>query len=164
MIPEDEARALIEAELAKAGESGLSAAELVVATDHSFSAVDAQAMALAIGAKAQKVWTGWGLTKERATIKYVLEAPTVYSKVEEVYLLRSEDDNFDDLVEQTARISRGDYVTTKDDHKAAMELLWNHLDQRGVLARKYEEHRHVRDESSLGIFVKVYESTTGLAG
>ncbi|MEU3690563.1 hypothetical protein [Streptomyces narbonensis] len=90
-------------------------------------------------------------------------SPTEYERVQALYEVRTDDDNFDDLVAQTARVAREDYVTSKDDHQAAMELLWNHLDGRGVLMEKYKQNQHVRDDSDLGVFVKVFETVNGLA-
>ncbi|MEU3599683.1 hypothetical protein ABZ714_13295 [Streptomyces sp. NPDC006798] len=76
---------------------------------------------------------------------------------------RTDEQNWDALLEQIGRVARHDYESSREDHQKAMELLWEHFENRGTwLADRYREARHIRDESDLGIFVKVYESTTGL--
>ncbi|MEU3690564.1 hypothetical protein [Streptomyces narbonensis] len=71
----EEAAVLIKNELVKAGEDGATVAQLITAVDHALPAMDVRAIALVVGAKEQKVWTGWGLTQGpegRHTIKYAL--------------------------------------------------------------------------------------------
>ncbi|MEW1546848.1 hypothetical protein [Streptomyces tsukubensis] len=91
------------------------------------------------------------------------EAP-VFARTVAVYRGRTDEQNWDALLEQVGRIARHDYESDPDDHRKAMELLWSHFEARGTwLADRYAEARGVRDDSDLGLFVKIFESVNGLA-
>ncbi|MFG2620752.1 hypothetical protein ACGFXC_24375 [Streptomyces sp. NPDC048507] len=95
---------------------------------------------------------------------------TEFDRVSSIYETQSDEVNWHELLDQIERVVRKDYRTTQDDHQRAMELLWNHLENRktaggvGWLAAHYEELKHTRDDSQIGIFVMVYENVAGLAG
>ncbi|RST07932.1 hypothetical protein EF910_05705 [Streptomyces sp. WAC07149] len=69
----EEAADILRAELLKAGADGLTVPQLVVLAGNDLPAMDVRAIAVAIGAKEEKFWTGYGLTKGRSKIRYVLK-------------------------------------------------------------------------------------------
>ncbi|WP_367138552.1 MULTISPECIES: hypothetical protein [Streptomyces] len=103
----------------------------------------------------------------RAAVKVCLaeEAKTpVFARTVRVYKKRSDKQNWDDLLEQVSRVACHDYESTGDDHRKTLELLWNYFEGKGSWLREhYEQAKGVRDDSKLGVFVKVYESTVGLS-
>lgn len=88
-----------------------------------------------------------------------------YNRIKSGYLARSDEDNWDDLLDQITMIATKRQTSTPADHRMAMGLLWNYFDGKGdFLKRRYESLRGVRNNSPAGLFVKIYESTSGLSG
>ncbi|MFF3555313.1 hypothetical protein ACWD4V_15975 [Streptomyces tsukubensis] len=87
----------------------------------------------------------------------------VFARTVAVYRGRTDEQNWDALLEQAGRVARHDYETDLEDHRKTMELLWEYFEDKGSwLADRYAEARDVRDDTDLGLFVKIYESVNGL--
>ncbi|MFD8765415.1 hypothetical protein ACFV03_41790, partial [Streptomyces mirabilis] len=66
---------------------------------------------------------------------------TVYYRHLAAMLRRSDDDNFDALMDQADHVTRRSYETTLQDHQQTFRLLWRHLERSGYLQRIHREAR-----------------------
>ncbi|MER5531172.1 hypothetical protein ABT075_42445 [Streptomyces sp. NPDC002677] len=66
---------------------------------------------------------------------------TVYYRHLAAILRRSDDDNFDALMDQADHVTRRSYETTLQDHQQTFRLLWQHLERSGYLRRIHREAR-----------------------
>ncbi|MFD8262828.1 hypothetical protein ACFV19_28825 [Streptomyces griseoluteus] len=66
---------------------------------------------------------------------------TVYCRRLAAMLRRSDDDNFDALMDQADHVIRRSYETTLQDHQQTFRLLWRHLERSGYLRRIHREAR-----------------------
>ncbi|MET7763206.1 hypothetical protein [Streptomyces sp. NPDC005336] len=64
---------------------------------------------------------------------------TVYYRHLAAILGRSDDDNFDALMEQAEHVTGRSYETTLQDHQQTFRLLWQHLERSGYLRRIHRE-------------------------
>ncbi|MEV7810303.1 hypothetical protein AB0P05_06140 [Streptomyces flaveolus] len=66
---------------------------------------------------------------------------TVYYRHVAAMLRRSDDDNFDALMDQADHVTRRSYETTLQDRQQTFRLLWRHLERSGYLRRIHREAR-----------------------
>ena len=79
-------------------------------------------------------------------------------------LNRSDEDNFQAVMEQARHIAERSYETTLYDHQQTFRLLWHHLERTGHLRRVHREARaHVAsgrptpaEAAQLELFLTVY--------